>query len=660
MHVMHVFQSFVASGQRWLEAVPRFRLAVRRVITHPDCGSPMRPGALSTNDTRVWREVTTHATRQPRSLRVRRGRGRRTPRSSRGGTTGVATLMRTVTSARAVRLVSIVAALCGGAAIAQSVTVQTAENMRTRDAVVMVTFNSGGYVYRGSGTIVSPLGFILTNHHVLTDLEGVLHRRVAIATQTGVAEVAALRYVAELVRSDEQSDLAVLRIVALADGSPLPPDTRFRYLPIGDPSRLAVGRDQLTVWGFPVVGGSSLTATRGVLSGWVGERSDAPGDRWIKTDANVNPGNSGGAALDSFGHLVAVPTQRRWDEAGEAYYLNYLRPVTVARQLLETVPGVEYAAPIEIAPPVDALLPGQEGELVRRAQAGGEIRLGPGTFHLSERLTLSRSVALIGAGRTSTTIRGSAEGALVLFDGTGSLTLSNLTIEYVGTAPADVLWLADGTTDLRHVQVQGAIEDGSGNRGSGIHAYGPAVVSVRDARVTGNGRIGVALQDQAEAYIGTSTVELNGYGVAAWGASRVTVDSSALERNIVSNVYVAGNASATIRASSLARPRHNDAFTLQLLPPARISIQTSDVEGLMLLGGVGAGTQLPYAAEMRDNTFDGIVFVNNDGRVEFLGRNVRRGPPDGYLVACLSNWTGTLVGTSNIFGSVQPLNELCR
>ena len=656
--MIRVFRSFVASGPRWLEARLRLCLVGGREVNHPDRMFLMGRGVCATYDTSAWCAGHTHATRQPDSTRVRRGQVRPTQRSSHGRTTGEAKHILTITSAWAVRLVLVFAALGIGTAVAQSATLQTAENMRIRDAVVMVTFNSGGYVYRGSGTIVSPLGFILTNHHVLTDAHGVLHQRVGVATQTEVTGVAALRYIAEFVHGDEQSDLAVLRIVAWADGNPLPPDTRFRYLPIGDPTRLAVGRDRLTVWGFPGVGGSSLTATSGVVSGWLGERSDAPGDRWIKTDANINPGNSGGAALDSFGHLVAIPTQRRWSEEGEAYFLNYLRPVTVARQLLETVPGVEYAAPIETVPTVEALLPGEEDELVRRAREGGAIRLGPGTFHLTERLTLGRSVELIGAGRTRTTIRGSGEGALVLFNGTGSLTLSNLTIEYSGTAPADVLWLADGTTDLRHVQVQGGVDDATGNRGSGIHAYGPAVVSVRDSWVTGNSRMGIALQDQVEAYIGTSTLELNGYGVAAWGASRVTIDSSSFQRNAV-NVYVGANASAAIRASSLAKPRGNDGFTLQLLPPAQLSLQSSDVEGSLLLGGTSPSEPL-FAAELRDNTFDGILFVNNYGRVEFLGRNVRRGPPDEYLVACLGSWTGSLVGTSNIFGSVRPLHELCR
>ena len=80
----------------------------------------------------------------------------------------------------------------------------------------------------------------------------------------------------------------------------------FEAVPLGD-SRVLGFLDEVYTVGFPKAGGSTVTITRGLVSGKE-ELED-----WIKTDAQVTHGNSGGAAVDKSGRLVGVPTKVRPD-----------------------------------------------------------------------------------------------------------------------------------------------------------------------------------------------------------------------------------------------------------------------------------------------------------------------------------------------------------
>ena len=182
--------------------------------------------------------------------------------------------------------------------------------------VQVVALAQNGYsrwssAWTGSGTVVDPSGYILTNCHVVKP--SAMGMRDKHADRLGIAITErsdappALTYLAEIAALSPELDLAVLRIVS---------DTRGRrvrrldldHLPLGDSDELNLG-DRLNILGYPGIGGETVTYTAGNVSGFSGERGLNVQRAWIKTDATIAGGNSGGSAVDDSGLLVGVPTQ---------------------------------------------------------------------------------------------------------------------------------------------------------------------------------------------------------------------------------------------------------------------------------------------------------------------------------------------------------------
>jgi serine protease Do len=140
----------------------------------------------------------------------------------------------------------------------------------------------------GSGVIISPDGYIVTNNHVV---EGATDIRVTMSDRR--------IFPAKLVGHDKLTDLAVIKINA----SNLP------SVPWGDSTRLHPGQTVLA-FGNPL--GFRFTVTRGIVSALnrpnpFGEDRRAPGE-FIQTDAAINPGNSGGPLVDARGEVIGINT----------------------------------------------------------------------------------------------------------------------------------------------------------------------------------------------------------------------------------------------------------------------------------------------------------------------------------------------------------------
>jgi serine protease Do len=140
----------------------------------------------------------------------------------------------------------------------------------------------------GSGVIISPDGYIVTNNHVVEDAGEI---RVTLSNHEA--------FPAKLVGTDPLTDLAVIKI----KGDDLP------SVPWGNSEKLRPGQ---TVLAFGNPYGFQFTVTRGIVSALNRPNPD-PTDRrkpgeFIQTDAAINPGNSGGALVDARGEVVGINT----------------------------------------------------------------------------------------------------------------------------------------------------------------------------------------------------------------------------------------------------------------------------------------------------------------------------------------------------------------
>jgi S1-C subfamily serine protease len=160
-----------------------------------------------------------------------------------------------------------------------------------------------------SGTLITKDGLILTNGHMFEKGWNYVDYDLLLISITDNPDLPAEdRYYADLLEADIDRDVALLRIKTDLKYRPVDPTLlNLTYLQIGDASTLKLG-DPLIILGYPVIGGNTITLTRGEVAGF--QPSRKLGARaWIKTSGNITGGASGGAVLDQFGKLVGIPTQ---------------------------------------------------------------------------------------------------------------------------------------------------------------------------------------------------------------------------------------------------------------------------------------------------------------------------------------------------------------
>jgi serine protease Do len=163
----------------------------------------------------------------------------------------------------------------------------------------------------GSGFIIDPTGYIVTNHHVVADADEIT---ITLNDQR--------EYAAEVVGSDELSDLALLKIEA--NGLP---SVKF-----GDSSKLKVGEWVLAI-GSPF--GLQYSVSAGIIS-YMGRSLPTGGANYvsfIQTDVAINPGNSGGPLFNLRGEVVGINSQI-FTNSGGSIGLSFAIPVDVARNVV--------------------------------------------------------------------------------------------------------------------------------------------------------------------------------------------------------------------------------------------------------------------------------------------------------------------------------------
>ena len=168
----------------------------------------------------------------------------------------------------------------------------------------------------GSGTVVLGGTHVLTNAHVVLDDNGHPCRDIVVWFTRSFEEEPSEWVLADLVAADRALDLAVLQL-----SEPVSADRGIEVAA----QQLEPG-ETIRILGYPDVGGLTMTLTRGVYSGMV----DSGSERYIKTDADISEGSSGGAAFDEAGAFIGVPT------AG-VEQVGLLIPAGVADQFLDRV-----------------------------------------------------------------------------------------------------------------------------------------------------------------------------------------------------------------------------------------------------------------------------------------------------------------------------------
>ncbi len=166
----------------------------------------------------------------------------------------------------------------------------------------------------GSGVIVSPDGYVLTNNHVIEAAD-----EIEVALNDG------RKFPAKLVGRDPETDLAVLK---LQGNGQLPAIT------FASRDALQVG-DVVLAIGNPF--GVGQTVTMGIVSALGRSHLGINTfENYIQTDAAINPGNSGGALVDSGGNLVGINTAI-YSRSGGSLGIGFAIPVSIARNVLEQI-----------------------------------------------------------------------------------------------------------------------------------------------------------------------------------------------------------------------------------------------------------------------------------------------------------------------------------
>lgn len=216
-----------------------------------------------------------------------------------------------------------------------------------------------GIATSGSGTVISPKGHIMTNAHVVTFNhklpEGIKifpMRFIYLTLKNNEDPIPVCVFDPSHMPIDRTIDVAMVMCEKDLKGNPWDYDAyTWPSLPLGNPSEMVQG-DDVWVFGYPGAGKDprrknvdlftlpTMNVTAGKFSGVVHEEEGDKRVIWLKTDAMISGGNSGGCTTDDDGNYIGIPTEVHTDARGEAGTLGqvgFLRPVSLLGQFTDMI-----------------------------------------------------------------------------------------------------------------------------------------------------------------------------------------------------------------------------------------------------------------------------------------------------------------------------------
>ena len=163
----------------------------------------------------------------------------------------------------------------------------------------------------GSGFVIDPDGYIVTNHHVIAEADEIT---VRLSDNTLLE--------AEIVGSDEKTDLALLKVKS---------DTPLRFTKWGDSDAARIG-DWVIAIGNPFGLGGTVTA--GIVSARQRDINSGPYDNFIQTDAAINRGNSGGPMFNLEGEVIGI-NSAIFSPSGGSIGIGFAIPSALARNIID-------------------------------------------------------------------------------------------------------------------------------------------------------------------------------------------------------------------------------------------------------------------------------------------------------------------------------------
>lgn len=237
--------------------------------------------------------------------------------------------------------------ICAGVALFFNSTAVFALNLREEllfSVVQIVAINDTGDVSGGSGSTISREGHILTNAHVVIDEKTEKPvKNLTICYTISQYQLPKCAATAKVLAFNKEYDVALIipdkKIDKNGKVTNIPfakswksSGNDFYSVPFKNGDSLPNILDPITVWGYPIIGGSTITLTKGSVSGFeITEKDDSTIVKYIKTDTSVNPGNSGGASFDRWFSFIGIPSNAYVGQ------MSFLIPVQTVTGWLESL-----------------------------------------------------------------------------------------------------------------------------------------------------------------------------------------------------------------------------------------------------------------------------------------------------------------------------------